>query len=250
MNKLKKTISDLREYLGKDSRGLSLLDEVSKAAHSQRHELSLTKERCGSLELTIELRNNQMLSHESRIQSLTQELASARALLAQSRRELTNIKEETAELRLSLEAANPDWPAPVLDEESQSQFTPWSTARVADPGEFSKVFNTLKRELPKAPQPSNVSNFKLNGRLTIYELTDVCKSLSPSELLKLGRFVACMAMINFPAGIAASNNLATAHNGMKCSDNQLGKFIRWFHPNNVKTSKYELPKLPDSAAIR
>ena len=242
MNKNKKLVADLREYLGRDKDGLEKLDKISRAMIELNKDLAAERETNQRLREALQVRSEEIDKRDSQILTMKQDADRTEARIVQADRDIDSLEKSLVELERKFAKLSPDLPEPVRDEDCPAALglRTEGSRLSTDPGGYKRTFNILKDDMKVAPAPTLSRMFRIPepvGKVDafyFYEITDICQGYSIDDMARLGRFTAAMALMNFPSAIMAKENFGTPHRGKKCSANQIKKFMLWFRPNNIR----------------
>lgn len=253
MHKVKKAIGKLRDYLGRDTQGLKLLDDVAEITNELRKQSADAKEKANTAIKSGVASKAELVNVQATVQQLSQDLARESSLRQQRERDINQLKIEKRKLQQKLDELIPDLPVFIKKQEDVD----WKLTnkdcedlkvlhpKLSDPNYFSSMFNLLRRQMKYAPRQTTgktrhdeVSQFKEHP--VVYELGDLIGNYSGSELMKLGRFVATQAVVGFPCIIGRNESLKL--NAIPDSRSKLNKplkkFINWFQRHNIEMSDW------------
>lgn len=224
MNKLKVAIQALRDHLGRDSRGIQLLDDVTTIANDQRKRIASLEtanaelaEHTGTLRIELD-----KATEEIRLlkQGIHKEQSQSMAALAK----VSLLSKEVESMTLELYGPP--------DEE---------TTDTIEIKTYRRLLKEVRRRFKKMPA----------GRYakSVIELQDACPSYSHAELTGLGMLVALCALVGLPCGVASRIKLKDIEGYDFKHD--LGPFLRMYRnwiqkPNNFEEKCY---RAGDRAAI-
>ena len=255
MNKEKKAIESLKNYLGRDKQGLDLLDGVSRSVREVRKNLAKASE---DVQVKSDISRDAIAERDEArrdVLSLREQLAFAKSQSAKHKRESSALEKELDKATALIGIYERDVEAPVRSEDAARAGLnlPKDSDYVINIPEFMGMFNGLKKEMKFAPTAT-----RIDGAVA-YELFGIIKDFSTSEMIKLGRFVASIAVAScFENGTpAVATEFKLRGNtalGKVMSEKQCAKFIRWFSDNiyyspiekNVLENTYDDPSLPAS----
>jgi len=235
MNKTKKAIKALEDYLGRDTEGLRLLEQVTRLANDTRTDAAHLKEACDSKDAAIQKLQSDLAMANTKQATLTNDVARAESQILQLRRQFANAMQRAEQLQGELTAReqveDQQYDINTLERPSAA------SVLLQDARQLYWTFKQLRKDMKLAPVPDRHS--KSTGS-SVYDLVNLITSLSSDELLKLGRFVAVSSLFNFAVTIRASDNLTTSkRKGVlaireKASDDNQGglvQFVKWFRTN-------------------
>ena len=229
MHKLKKTADSLRNYLGRDERGIDLLDQVVQVANDLHKLLATEKERSEKAMLSKEMSEAISRHAEREISELRSELSQLRVLKQQRERDVQTWKNVADGLQNKLEGMNED----------SDLIQKWSDD-LLDYREFRSALKALRSKLRIAPKPSRMimmqgiqqdSNGVIRDRYATHELNNIVPNLSPTHMMTLGRFVAVLALCNLPCIIEAKKTLQMCDSWDPDTEAITEIFIPWFRKN-------------------
>ena len=240
MNRLKSRIAALQSYLGRDSQGLALLKEISNAANENRKKLSFSNEELDRKNLLLREAIDKRDSALSEKVKMQDSIAAANLRIDQLNNKYQQIHSRCDRLQSLVDRYENDFDPPLRDEKQKPTGLDGikDSHRVVDEAEFARMFNVMRKEIKFAPKPCYV-----NGRLS-FELFDIIDNFSVSDLAKLGRFVASLAMTQmYPSNAVPSVSTefplkSNAHGGKVFSDRSLARFAHWFR-NNIYMTEIE-----------
>jgi len=250
MHRLKKAIKALREYLGRDAQGLALLDEVDKTANALRKGLNAEKEKRETAEGTLSSVKDRMGHEERRVSELQQELNKVKSQLRQRDGELARSKKEANDLWAELDSLVPDAELPGVMVRKGDAKACGVPEAIMDVKAVVAALNHVRKDLRVCPHPGVLTKGN-NARYT-YELSDIIKNYDPLEMMKLGRFVACLAMFQFPATVVSSLTLRDCEwsSDPDVVEKHYKPFIRWFRSNLSVSPLEEKLYGPHNKAIK
>lgn len=243
MNKLKEMTLALREHLNRDERGKTLLADVERVANDQRKELAGAKERICELEVALSRARNQLDADRESNASYARLAEEERTKRKQSDKERDDMESRLAEAKREIASLQPEELQPFKIAERQRPRLRKSlgvsegvVGKLIEPRKLTGVFNQLRKDVGVCPEPTS----KHGPRTLAYRLDDIVSDLSVGELIKLGRFVACMALFNFPAEVVSDYTIAPDTHTVE----SLRPFIHWLRRSidTEKTDKYYLPR--------
>lgn len=173
MNRMKTAFKSLRDYLGRDVKGIELLQRAESAADELRKENARLRQ---SVEDASRIASEQKVSRLESDKQLLQELSMRQAIEARLAQSEVTVKRLMSQLQ---PPPPPDAREPLTDEIA-----------------ISRQIKTLKYSGFKWPAMysiNEVQNPELKMPTTCYDLVDIIKNWSGEELMKLGRFVALEA---------------------------------------------------------
>lgn len=242
MNKLKEATTKLSVYLNRDGKGLSLLKDVISISDEQRKKLASCSYEKDSIESCLKKEKENAAILQSRISSLQEEVLRLKSICMQNEKDIKSLKSQVDEVHVTIEQSIPS-DFPVLERTEKSPtFRHKSKQKTlaSNLKDVSDLFNDLRRDMricPRCDGTQHVSNISkaLSGvpinTCSRFELSDICKTLSNSSLLTLGRFVAVNALFNLPVVIKSDSTVIDAHMSEKVSDQTLGPYVRWLRNN-------------------
>lgn len=194
MNRLKVAIQELRDHLGRDTRGTLLLDKVTAIANDQRTRCASLEERLAAGDAIAKSLRSKLNACESEISAIKAELSSTRArLLASEARERAMVKSETHAEAESYEGGE---------------------------GRTKKLLNLLgqvRKRFKHCP-----TNHQTSGGIVV---EDLIKSFSFDEFAGLGMVMALCAFCGVPQRIRSETPVLI---GQAFDENQQEKFFKWF----------------------
>jgi hypothetical protein len=237
MNKLKKAVSDLENYLGKDGEGIRLLTAISKHCVEIRKEAAECRQQSAEKDDRISSLVSAMQQSESTVAALRIAVQKEKDIATQKAYEIESLSSELKKAKSQIEKWAEPIEMPVRDEQrdratgdkralSEEKLPPL----VQSMPKFMQVFDSLRMEMRYAPG----AGFKKGGEARTYMLEDLVSSYSDSELLRLGKFVVCYCLSYGPCAFYAETTWkSTVVSGRAFSDSQLARIFRWFAKNNT-----------------
>lgn len=239
MNKSKKTIEALRAYLGNDTRGTALLDDVSRAMTEIRHAANADRELAATASANATRSNELRLAAVELVQQLKQQVNIANAKLLQRDGEIGLRQNEIDSLRATIEKLQPEIEADHLaitietqNQKSLGHRSDEYPAALLNAHDLASTFRELRKAVSVCPSPEYCKRLKLSG----YRLDSVVTGYSPADMMTLGRFVTCLAMFNFPSAIFSPAVAFKPERELQ--DRHMAGFVRWFR-NNFTVGKTE-----------
>jgi len=235
MHKSKKAIGALRAYLGKDEEGLKLLDNITREVTELRKGVSTADDIAEAARKAASSRRIDLQRAEDWIVELKRSLDREQALLRQRDTAIRAKQQTIEEQQKRIDQLLPDLPpleaecVPLCEDRA-------IPAKMTDMRVLVNTFNALRKEIPRCPEAVN------DEVCNVYSLFDIIQSYSVAEMIRLGRFVTCMAMYQFPAAVAAPIGLTAvgAHNDVDDAAvdalvtnfaSQMKPFFSWFREN-------------------
>jgi hypothetical protein len=210
MNKYKKHLHDLRTYLSRDTRGVELLNEVSRDLTEQRKELAAAK--------------NEKLRAEN--------------LLHKMRKEMLYVKEEQEKTKKRLEA-----------ETARHASTKLLQQRLADRIAAIEKENNVEEEVPVERGATRDDERARKIAALLASVRRICKRIpdgykggpcirletfiqkfTVQEFEQLGRVVAALALVNLPFRVEAEVTIRELGGADKFGNKHLAKFLKWLQP--------------------
>ena len=240
MHKVKRAIQQLRQYLGRDQRGLALLDDIAGIANSLRQQVATASEQEASANRVAETAKANATQAQEKTKKIRSNLERERAQRKSREVEVTALTARIRELEAELaDLTPPDVPLPEEDpkEVSTRQLSPL----VKDARHWVGMVNSLRHTMRRAPGPLKILPITRLSRMYVYELTDIIDDFSGAECLKLGKFIAAMTMIGLDATIMAEENFSNlARREQRCvPDSVVKPFLKWFMAKNVQPATVE-----------
>lgn len=238
MNKIKTAIADLQAYLNKDRHGVQLLAEVSKQTNAVRKELAAANEKLAS-------QKNFVVSLQEQIATLQAESADMKRQLqirdAEIQQKTLEAKQQQAALNEATAALDKIFPATEPLERDVKAAARSGLLRAKSETElpvllqntkkYAQVFDSLRREVRVCPKFFSNGDTKDIRRV---HLEDLVNDYSDAELLKLGKFVVCFALMFDNLVVSPTARWRdTVVMGKTFSDSQLRKLSVWFGSLNV-----------------
>ena len=213
MNKHKRNLNELRRHLGRDKRGLELLDAISRDLTEQRKTIA-------ALEGAVTAATSQAQRARKGEQDAQTETAQVEKELQEERQRAGALRSEaaraTARLR-SLESC--------VGDETEDEDTAGSVPGAIDPTlrHVERLSKRVRAYFKRAPTPckGRANLGKYSGSI---RLEDVIKEYSGDEFMHLGMLVAMMALHNWPVSVWADCKVMHM-NGWK--EKNSARFIRW-----------------------
>lgn len=182
MNKLKRPISELRKYLGRDSRGQELLGRVQRAAvealKAKQSAEDLAAESAASLsaaKLRADTAEVEAEKLKGELHGATESLESCRRRVADMQSRITAMENGTDSTRLVDQRGRPE--SPFLDD-----------------AKCAAMFNMVKRSYPVPPPVES----QLDGGY-VFDIENLINDLLPVEFQRLGAIVAMGAVLGWPS---------------------------------------------------
>jgi len=195
MHKIKKVIKRLRDYLGRDTTGLQLLDSVADAANTIRGQASDFAIRAALAEEMNRRLRKELDQAQAIAAGLKLEVKHQEDLNRQAQRDIKGLAADRADLEQQIERERlPDVEAPIPSAAGIEQ-------------RFVELFSDLRRDYPACPVGSVIRD--ADSITTTYDLWDLIRGLTNRDITKIGRFVVCRALANMPVVIPAASNLMT-----------------------------------------
>jgi hypothetical protein len=224
MNKIKKAIKTLQDYLGRDTEGLRLLEQVTRLANDARTEAAKLRESNDSKDATIERMKAEIVSCNNRNAELTRDVAR----MESQRRQMQVTTDRLAAKVAQLESE------PETNETVEIVYCPRvapgrkATRLTADIRGFMDMCKALRREVKTAPVA-----FPKAGKTFHLPLENVIQNYSTLSMATLGRVVASMALMGFPPIVKADATLNDTYGGnwTDSENTQIWNFIEWFRTN-------------------
>lgn len=255
MNKAKKAVAELKHHLGKDSRGIALLDSVVACINDNRKELARIKE-----ELQHKTESEARLQDELRKtkEALAKERSASETLKARLSQEHRNaarhkqqIKELEQRLKETLEAVE-DIPFTFTEQcnDNLSEHVDVTHLHL-HLDQLAKAFRVLRSQTkcpPMHQSPVRWSSRLDSDNLLAFYMEDLIVDFSVDSFIKLGRFVACMVMSGFPSRICTKVTIPES----RVRDKQIPKahqirLVKWFSRSGntitFDTDKFESDKV-------
>lgn len=230
MNKIKEAIADLRAYLGRDAEGLRRLDAITNVANDMRKEIATTKEAVRksseaiALALTAESEaKSSAVEAKTVTENAERQRKSVERELSETKKEIERLQSELARIQLK---DLPDLPDSLSSKQSDSPF-------LRDVRKFTAMFNHVRREMRVAPTPVQREKAIGTGG-AVYELTDIATSYDADEMIRLGRFVTSLALMNMPVRIVAQENFRTSKRARVLdakNEDWMRDFVYWMRSN-------------------
>jgi len=214
MHAIKKAIHKLREYLGRDTTGINHLESVAKAANKLRNQVAELSEEAVTSRETISRLRSELSSAQITVDQSASELAHEKARTRQARRDATTAGNRLSELERKIESERlPDIEAPSSSKMERR---------------FVELFSELRRDYGVCPHPSSIGEDETLPVME-YDLWDLTRGLSNSDILKVGRFVVCRALFNFPVTIRSSRKVTELDEGTENNDDKhwIGRVVNW-----------------------
>jgi hypothetical protein len=213
MHKVKKAIQTLQKYLGRDKEALRLLEAVANIANELRVQLAAAVEEACKAEAMLASVGADKITAEQAAAKLRRELEQARAKRASGERLIRSLQDQVASLEQQLE--------PEDLELELAETTP--EGLLPDIGDFLSLFKQLRRDYAKSPRgrgekPTGHGSFLLE---------DLIEDLGTESMLKLGRFVAVVALSNFPCTVSAVKTMVDVYR----KEDDARHFVYWFRTN-------------------
>jgi hypothetical protein len=235
MHKAKEAVANLKKYLKNDTVGLRLLDEVSLQINALRKQSASSQEKAESSQRTTQRQWDIAHAMSKANDALRFEVQQQKSISAQLTADNTSLTEQMAKLRRDLESLRNDF-TPACDMVNPEEMSQPNSENplVRDFRQFAAMFDLLRRDMRAAPRLLCFKRKTLPH--SIYEITDIVRSVNGDDMAKLGRFVASMALFNVPCIIVATQNFTTARTEIKRMEREkLGlPFSRWFREKNVQ----------------
>jgi len=248
MNKIKKTIAELRAHLGTDERGLTLLGEVSRQAVDLRKALRASSEQVQEGQRKVNAFRERLADEQNQATELQAQVERGDAIRRQQKKDIARLTKEVEELRNRVETLL-DELAPAVEPPTPDEKCPprlggepaTCNTKLHDMRAYTAMFNTLRREMRRCPRmvakcEVRARNVKTKG-VPKYNLEELINDYSPSSMLTLGRFVATLTMLlDQPLIIQSVMPLGRAREKgmMYYSDDSLRRFCRWWLKKNVE----------------
>lgn len=243
MNKLKEVTLALREHLNRDERGKTLLADVERVSNDQRKELAGAKERIAELELSLSRARHHLDTERESSARCARTADEDRTKRKQSEKERDDMARMLADAHLEIASLQPSELEPFKIAERQRPrlrkhlgIPEGTLGKLIEPRKLTDVFNHLRKDLRVCPEPIS----KHGPRSLAYRLDDIIRDLSVGELIKLGRFVACMSLFNCPAEVVIDYTIAPDTH----TEESVRPFIHWLRRSidTTKVDKYYLPR--------
>lgn len=225
MNKLKTKIAELKDHLGRDQRGVALLEEVTTIANEIRKELSSIKEVNDRDKIVINNLRQTCVDAVNDNENLRQELIREQSIRQQKDREVRELLKQIDQLKQDIKELTPeDLPELERDQRAAGFKAPDNANNLtANPRDFVEMFKILRMEMKVVPKPVS----RPSRHIPCFEITHVVSNLGPNEMMKLGRFVATNALLNLPVCVSADDTLRSSFANQKISEDKLEPYIRW-----------------------
>jgi hypothetical protein len=245
MNKVKKAVKELRDYLGNDTRGIALLDKLSRITNDVYKDYANERKTSASLRTSLDDANASRSAAGLQTQKAAEALVQERALRAQRDRDVSTERCKVAALQRQLDKLMPELETPELaiKTPAKNPLGPPSSAAelpkgLKDKKALAAAFHSMRKELTVAPPPEPVAAALKHRRVCyMYYLEDIVQDYSPASMMLLGRFIATMSMFGIPSVIATEH----VHSYWIEHDNlphkTLKPFVRWFR-HGMKSSKF------------
>lgn len=232
MHKAKALVEDFRKYLGSDKEGLRRLNAIAEEVNELRKQSASARESADSAERAAKRNKDIAVVVQNSCDTLRTDLHREQSINAQLAQQNKKLQDQVEQLRREVELLTPRFtPAVEMCNPEEMSSKTSDSPLVKDFRPFAAMFDALRKEMRMAPRPSMVT--KRHRNVYTYELTDIINSLDPDQLLKLGRFVVAITLMNMPAYINAERNFTTARSETKrlTRDEQIRPFVRWFYKN-------------------
>ena len=230
MHRIKKTIANLRGYLGRDEGGLQLLSEVEIIANSMRKQSTLKNEWADRAVEQMNLSTNALRDAKYKIRKLEEELQQEQRIRSQRERDVKTWKREADKLQKELDI--------VLGFDESLPLKTESVDFINTLRSLRSAVKQIRRQSRLCPKPTRIIVPKPTDpydKYYVYELADIIKKLSDTEFTTLGRLVAVFAIMGFPCLIIESSRefLCKGNGQLKGEkvDNIVNSFIEWFRSN-------------------
>jgi len=221
MNRAKKAIKDLHDYLGRDKSGITLLDSVSVIVNKMRKEIAAQAELIESLRSRLKPAEDENHRQSVEVRQLKMALRRERSITAQYRKNLANAATKISQLEAELEPK--DFDGEIVDfvpkKRTFLDAPPDDAAFMLDTKQMNGLFKSLRRRMNRAPQ--------FTKKLGQIRLCDIVTEYSRDQYLTLGMFATVCALTNMPVTIFATRNFITEGAGMEDDDFRADKFIHW-----------------------
>ena len=231
-HKSKKSIEEMREYLGRDVRGVQLLDSVASEMHELRKRGNSERERAEAALNAAAAEKEKSVKLSSNLQETRHELDKCKASLQQLKADQSRKDAEIS--RLNAEIANLtsgfDDDELVCNKPHGKDKFPTDLLRRSS---IIEQFNAIHSRLSKCPACVR----KPAGFIAAYNIEDIITDYSASDLIMLGRFVAFMSVMNFSCVIVSEYNARFNEDHEK--DALRKRFIGWFI-HNIGLSNIEI----------
>jgi hypothetical protein len=261
-----------------------LANELRKEASTATEAADTDKKRAA--ERLTELRSvaaaRDQLQHEStrleaKIRQHARDLAAAQSQLQESEQALEELLDEVVPpFAVPEYDTRPASSAEAMEEKFGGDFPEF----LKDIAGYTSLLNGVRREMRVAPRCLGVKNAKqiLEGvddigdkyrqgghrnrtsehgtpcegpmASVVYELTDIISNFSGHELMKLGRFVACITLLGPPVQILTRTPLRAVYKGgNRLSHEVSGKFLSWFR-SNIASEAHGRNRKPQGETLR
>jgi hypothetical protein len=236
MHRIKKAISELRDYLGRDTEGLRRLSEVETIANDVRKQVVLGKERADYAVEKSKSANKALRDAQDVSQQLETELHREQHIRLQRERDVETWKQEANKLQKELNVfLGPDEPSP-------SETDPIIPLTIRSLRSNCRQIRRHSRLCPKPIRiifPKHTTDPNTDVGYHAYDLKDIIKNLSVSDFTALGRFVAVLAIVGFPCVIVETSEKFRSKKGWgevedikeDIREKVLKHFLPWFRSN-------------------
>jgi len=247
MNKTKKAVAELRAYLGRDARGIELLDEISRQSTQSRKESVEAVESVNKLLSVVEERDSQISHQQTEIATRKKELGVTRDRLKQREVRIAALEKTIESLESKIDGFIGEPPPMVRAEiyerkpgEQSVKFEKDLPPLLRDYRKFSDLLKALRREQPICPAPrfregrSRHPTFSKRISESLYDLGDFATSYSRNDVHTLGMFVMCHTLMFGECSIFYRMKWGnTIVDGKTMSPKLTKQMLGWFAPNNL-----------------
>lgn len=241
MHKSKKTIGALQTYLGRDKEGLQRLDAVTRDMNELRKQGNASALAASAAKTVASQSRTELLQSVEEVQKLKQELAHSQSMARQRERDICVNKQEIGQLQAKIDKLLPEVHVPP-DVNISDDVPPAFPLDLLDPRKLVDAFNQLRKEMTICPKPSKPPKASVHRG---YMLNDIVSNYSATEMMKLGRFVTCLAMCNFPATIMSQVSFMDGAAPLQVPEQGLANFIYWFRSNLHNENASLMAKIAD-----
>lgn len=226
----KQAVATLKSHLGRDAQGLRLLDTVADELRELHKQRRAADEQAATAATAAAEKHKLYDSATTKIQQLEAELLRLQSQCRQHERTIVTQQQEITTLQVTIEQLQPAVTSDDLVPGTPHKDEPFPVALLRE-NALANTFNLLRKEIRICPEP-----ISRNEVCLAFRLEDIISGYSPADMMTLGRFVTCSAMMNFPCTVAATTTFHAA--GLKAQEQYLAKFVHWFR-RNIRRSRLE-----------
>lgn len=204
MNKIKSAIADLRAYLGRDTRGVALLDDATRLVNELRKSNSETNTKLRDATSAANVARERERALAGRMEELTRRLEREQSLRRQAEAGQLSERNRADALAIRMDSlleiqsgecscGHDEPPVQLLEERG-----------------FRLNFLEMMQDVPVCPRSQSVPASRKDRFNFEFDLQQIIDSWSYADMATLGRVVACISMFSGVCTVAARSNFRSA----------------------------------------